>query len=120
MVDSVNSFLQQEKGTDDDGAALPFSITSNDKVSGKNNATIASFVPDSVQVGDINVNVVGRRFPQSAVDTFDKDYTVTPTTERVPTLASARIWQYTISGSAVGQVWEMGDWTEEFQEGAAN
>lgn len=119
MADSASLLYFHEKGVDADGQALPFSITSNDQVSGKNNATIVSFVPDSTQVGSINVNVKGKKFPQSARRTFNKNYTVTPTTERVPTTVSARIWNYTISGEAVGQSWTMGQWFEELQEGAA-
>lgn len=119
MIDSTSLLYFHEKGSDADGQALPFSLTSNDQVSGKNNATIVSFVPDSTQVGNINVNVRGKKFPQSARKTFNKNYTVTPTTERVPTTASARIWNYTISGEEIGQTWTMGQWFEEIQEGAA-
>lgn len=119
MIDSSSTLYFHEKGVDADGDALSFSVTSNEQVSGKNNATIVSFVPDSTQTGEINVNVKGRKFPQSARNTFNKNYTVTPTTERVPTTSSARIWNYTISGSTIGQTWTMGQWYEEIQEGAA-
>lgn len=119
MIDSGSTLYFHDKTVNADGAALPFSITSNDQVSGKNNATIVSFVPDSIQTGSITVNVKGKRFPQSSANTFNKNYTVTPTTERVPTTSSARIWKYTISGNVVDQTWAMGQWTEELKEGAA-
>lgn len=120
LISSANVFYRHETGTDADGSALAFSLKTNDKVSGKNNATLVSLVPDSSQVGSINVNVTGRRFPKSSSAMFDKDYTVDPTTERVITTNSARIWNYTISGEEIGQSWIMGNWTEELQDGAGN
>lgn len=118
LVSSAGVLYRHEHGDDADGAALSWSLTTNDKVSGKNCAGIVSFVPDSTQVGSITVNIQGRRFPQSTTLMMDEDFTVTATTERVPTGFSARIWNYTISGSAVGQSWIMGNWTEEVQDGA--
>lgn len=120
LVDSAGILYRHEKGVDADGAALPWSLTTNDKVAGKNNATIVSAVPDSTQTGNINVNITGRRFPQSVNSTMNEDYIVSPTTERVPTKNSARLWRYTFSGEAIGQEWAMGQWFEELQEGAGN
>lgn len=119
-ISSENVVYFEEKGTDADGAPLPFTLTSNDRVSGKDNATIVSFIPDSVQTGNVTVEIFGRRFPQSSKNTFDKFYTVTPTTERIATLQSGRIWRYTISGDSLGQGWIMGAWVEELQPGAGN
>ena len=120
LIDSSSVMYQHEKGTDADGSALSFSLTSNDQISGKKNATLVSLIPDSVQVGSISVNVEGRRFPQSTATMFDEDYTVTATTERVPAANSSRLWRYTITGSALSQSWTMGQWYEELQEGAGN
>lgn len=119
-VSSSDVVYFEEKGNDADGQALPFTLTSNDRVSGKDNATIVSFIPDSIQTGNITVEVFGRRFPQSSQNTFDKFYTIDPTTERVATLQSGRIWRYTISGDQAGQEWIMGAWVEELQPGAGN
>lgn len=119
-ISSEDVVYFEEKGTDADGAALPFTLTSNDRVSGKDNATIVSFIPDSIQTGNINVEVFGRRFPQSSQNTFDKSYTVAPDTERVPTLSSGRIWRYTFSGEEFGQQWIGGAWVEELQPGSGN
>lgn len=120
LISSANVMYRHETGTDADGAALSFSLKSNDKVMGKKCAAIVSFVPDSTQVGSVTVDLDGRRFPQSTALSIDQTFTVTATTERVPITGSARIWNYTISGSAVGQSWIMGNWTEELQEGATN
>lgn len=118
-ISSGNVVYFEENGNDADLAPLSFTLTSPDMVSGKDNATIVSFVTDSVQTGNINVNVFGRRFPQSSQQAFNKNYPVTPTTERTPTLSSARLWRYTISGSSLGQGWIMGTWIEEIQPGAS-
>lgn len=120
LISSGNTLYRHEKGVDADDAALSWSLTTNDKVSGKNNATLVSFVPDTAQVGDITVNVEGRRFPNSQTAMFNKDYNVSPGTERVPAANSARLWRYTFSGSEIGQSFTMGQCFEEVQEGAGN
>lgn len=120
LIDSDNTLFYHEKGADDDDAALGWSLTSGDQVWGKNNATLVSLIPDSVQTGDITVSIDGRRYPQSATAMMEASYTVTPTTEKVPFTHSGRLWQYTISGSALAQTWTMGQWFEDLQEGAGN
>ena len=118
LISSANVLYRHEKGTDADGAALSWSLKTNDKVMGKKCAGLVSIVPDSVQVGNISVLLTGRLFPQSSATMMADSYTVTTTLERIPITSSARIWNYTFSGSAVGQSWIMGNWTEELQEGA--
>lgn len=120
LADSNGNLFSHENGVDDDVNPMAWSIQTPDLVNGKNNATIVSFVPDSLQEGGIAVEVKGRKFPQSKNLTFDSVYSVDPDTERVPTASSARIWNYTISGSVLGQTWRMGAWVEEIQEGAGN
>lgn len=113
LISSANILYQHENGVDNDGQALSFSIQTNDIVNGKVNGNHRSIIPDSTQTGNVTVEFKGRRFPQSDTLTFDKSFTISPTTERIPTEMSARIWNYTFSGSAVGQTWEMGAWVEE-------
>ncbi len=120
LTDSNGNLFSHENGVDDDVSAMSWSIQTPDLVNGKNNASIVGCVPDSLQVGNINVHINGRRFPQSVPKTLNKDYVVTPTTERVATQGSARIWNYTISGAVLAQTWRMGAWVEEIQEGAGN
>jgi len=120
LISSTGTLYQHETGTDDDDAALPFSLTSNKRWAGKPTAVIAAITPDSVQTGDITVAIDGRKYPQSALAQSSKTVTVTPTTEQIPLGEDARFWQWTISGNAVGQDWLMGDWTEEIQKAGAN
>lgn len=120
LISSANVLYRHEKTVNADGAALSWSLKTNDKVSGKKFAALVGIVPDSTQVGDISVLLTGRLFPQSTATMMADTYTVTTTTERIPITSSARIWNYTFSGSAVGQSWIMGNWTEEPQEGGNN
>ena len=79
---------------------------------------LSGFVPDSAQTGNINVEIVAKRFPQSSVNTYDENYTVTPTTEFVSTEIGGRFWQYTLSGSSLGQQFRSGQWMEYVQPGS--
>lgn len=118
----VNSILyQHEVGTDDNGAALPFSVTGSKLNSGRDTANVVALIPDSTQIGSITAHLDSYLFPQSATKMYDESYTVTATTERIPTPGlNGRIRQYTFSGSSIGQSWQIGLWGEQIQKGASN
>jgi hypothetical protein len=120
LINSTGMLYYHERGVDDDGAAMVWSLTSPDMVSGKNNATLVGLIPDSVQTGTVTVNVAGRRYPQSTQPTATKTLEFEPDTEHVPYTSSARLWRYTFSGEEEGQNWTMGMWFEDLQEGAQN
>jgi len=107
---------RHEYGSDANGAALAWTLTSNSRYSGKANALLSGFVPDSIQTGNISVDLDTRQFPQSAAATFGNSYTITPTTERVTAQNMGRFWKYTWRGDAVGNDWQMGQWLEYIQE----
>ena len=118
----VNSVLyQHEVGTDDNGAAMPFSITGSKLDSGRDTVNIAAVIPDSTQTGNITAHIDSWLFPQSATKMYDVSHTITATTDRITTQQlNGRIRQYTFSGNAVGQKWQMGLWAEQLQKGASN
>ena len=118
LINSSGTLYQHEKTMNDDGAALTWNLTTNDKTYGKDNAAMVAIIPDSVQVGSITATVEARSFPQSTTLTYDRDHTITATTERVPSAVSGRYWKFTFTGSAVDQSWTMGQWQEELQTGA--
>lgn len=128
LIDSNGVIYQHEQGVDANGVGMPFSITGNmqGRDFGRNaarsmtddNAMLTGFVPDSVQTGNINVQIVGRRYPQSSTPMFNNTYTVTPTTEFVTTQGGARLWQYTVSSSDLGVSWTAGQWHQYVQSGA--
>lgn len=120
LIDSDGVMYQHEFGNDDDGEAMQWSMTTADQIMGKNNAALVGVVPDSTQDGTINVTIQARRFPQSSAYTFNDDFDVTSTTERIPCASSGRLWRYTFSGEELDQEFTLGQWFEEVQEGAGN
>lgn len=129
LISSGGTMYAHEQGTDADGSPMPWSLTTNLR-GGSNilqraygippttNSLLTGFVPDSVQTGDINVEIIGQRYPQSSVPMYDENFTVTPTTEFVTTEIGARLWKYKISGDALGQEFIAGQWSEFVQPGS--
>lgn len=117
MLANGSSLIKHEIGTDADGSPLSWTLTSDIRYYGKNNANVNSIIPDSNQIGNVTFTDYGRQFPQSVNPTYNNNYTVTPTTERVTLTSTASFHQYTWAGSELGQTWQMGDWIEEIQTG---
>jgi hypothetical protein len=127
LISSTGVLYGHEQGTDADGQPMPFTLTSN--LRGGNyiknylgtattkTSNITAIVPDSVQTGNISVTLAVYKYPQSATPTSDKTYTITPTTEQVPLSAAGRVWEFTVSGNALGQSWIGGQWQQKVQEG---
>ena len=126
LISAESILYQHEQGTDADGSPMAWSLTTNlrggDYIKNAlgsattKNYMLTSIIPDSIQDGNINVEVEGLRYPQSAAAMFDNDYTVTPTTEFVPVQGGARLWQFTLSGETLGQSFIAGQWMETVQE----
>jgi len=126
LISSENVLYQHETGTDADGEAMPFTLTTNLRggsnimyreygLPPRETSLMTGFIPDSIQTGNINVNVTALRYPQSPIPTYNVNYTVTPTTEFMPVGIGGRFWQYTISGNELGQEWTAGQWMEYVQ-----
>ena len=120
LISSSGGFYTHETGSDADGVAMPFSLTSNMRSGGKNTTLAPGIVPDSIQDGTIQVLYSGYQFPQSASASFSESYDVTGTTERIATQVAGRFWTYNWSGNELGQNWIMGQWLEYVQPGASN
>jgi hypothetical protein len=118
LIKSDSTLYRHEIGSDDDGAAMTWSLTTPRLSLGRDNALMVGLIPDSIQNGDITATVTAYRFPQSQTATFNQSYTINNTTERVPTRIMGRFWDITLSGSVVGQSWMMGNWYEEIQPGS--
>ncbi len=113
-----STLYKHEFGNDNDTYPLEFELTSNKRFYGKQNVNLTAIIPDSIQDGSITFTATGMLFPQSTMNTYSNSVTVTPTTERVPFVSSARFYQYSWSGSVLDQSWSMGTWYEEQQAGA--
>lgn len=121
LISSDGTLYIHEYGTDADNEAMAWTLTSNligRKSGSKKTLLISGFVPDSVSFGSINFNVNTYQYPQSQNTVFSKNYTVTPTTEKVDIQVGGRYWKYTWSGATIGQNWIMGNWMEALQESA--
>lgn len=111
---------KHEIGTDSDGSPLEWTLSSPRKTYGKPSALLTGFVPDSLQAGDISVQVATYDRQQSGTPRYDETFTVSQTTELVPIQVGGRWWQYTLSGNVLGQYWRAGNWMEFIQRGAEN
>ena len=124
LISSGGNLYVHEQGNDDDTNPLSFTLTTNLRTSGKETCIISGFVPDSIQTGNINVNVIGQLYPQSSDTTFNKTFSIpasaTGQDPRENIQIGARFWKYTWSGSVLGQNWIMGNWNELIQKSASN
>ena len=114
---NVGSLYQHELGFDADGVSMPFSLKTDKRYYETDNINLNSIVPDSIQTGNITFTYNGYLFPQSASPVKTTSQTVTPTTENIQCISSARYHQYTIEGDELGQNWVGGSWLEEIQAG---
>lgn len=120
LIDKEGDFFIHETGNDDDLVPLTFSLISNLKSSGKTTALTSEIIPDSEQTGSIVLNVQTKNYPQSSVISFNKNYIVSATTERVITQLGSRYYQFEWSGAELDQTWIMGQWQQLPQLGAPN
>lgn len=126
LINSTGTMYAHEQGADADGQPMPWSLTTNlrggDFVRNSfgamttKNYMLTGVVPDSVQSGDINLEVIGQRFPQSGAPMFENNYTINAQTEFVTTQGGARLWRHRLSGNEKGQEWTGGQWHEYVQE----
>lgn len=115
---NANDVYQHELGWDAGTSPLAFTLSTNWRDFGRNNAKLQSVIPDSMQTGTIQLQVNGYRFPQSSDAIMTQGpFNITSTTERVPVAGAARYIEYTISGSELGQEFMIGNWVEEVQKG---
>lgn len=115
LADLAGTLYYHEVGVDDNGAGMEWYLTSNLQTIGKKTAMVNAVVPDNYQTGEIALRMFGKLWPQSTDNTADELYALTGSTERVQVSRSARYYQYTISGDALGQRWRAGAWQEEVQ-----
>jgi len=117
MADSQGNLYQHEYGNDDDVSALGFVLRAPKMKKDRNVQVITGVVPDSVQSGNISLNVSSWQYPQSAGKAYDQNFIVMPTTEQIPVQLSGKYWQVEFSGEALGQRFIMGQWEVMVQKG---
>ncbi len=112
---NVGNLYLHETGNDADGAALSFQAITKKYLYGTKSAIIGQIVPDSVMSGTITFSVDTYNYPQSATAMNSKTYSVTSTTERIPSQTNGRYATYSIFGEELGQSFLMGQWMLEPQ-----
>lgn len=118
LISSGGTLYNHENGVDNNGAAMPFSVTTPLLGGGKQIQIVTAIVPDSVQTGNVTVEISSQQYPQSAQKNYDATYTITPTTELMPVTISGRYRQYAVAGNTLGQSWTAGQWQEYVQGGS--
>lgn len=116
-IDLTSTVFQHEKGTDDDGAAISWSLSTPFFDSGRDTVNQLGIIPDSLQLGDVTCVVNVKKYPQSASLYGSQTLTISPTTEIQTFRQNSRFIQYVLSGSAVGQSWRSGKWMEVLSAG---
>jgi hypothetical protein len=114
---NMGTLYTHETGNDDDGSAMAFSATTKKYFAGTNSAILGQVVPDSTMTGTVTCTVDSFLYPQSTSTMNSSDYSVTSTTEKIPTQINGRYATYTIAGDELGQSFLMGQWMLEPQKG---
>lgn len=121
LISSESILYNHETGTDDDTNPLTFTLASNLRFAGKNTGLVSGFIPDSLQTGTINVNLISYQWPQTtSTPTYNTTFPVADDGARENIQIGGRYWQYTWSGSELGQSWVMGSWNELGQPSSPN
>jgi len=113
----TSALYEQERGTDADGLALPWTLSTPFFDSGADTANVVGLIPDSTQVGNITAVVNVKKYPQSPSLYGSQSLTITPTTEIQSFRLNSRFIQYVLSGSALSQSWRGGKWTDNLSKG---
>lgn len=121
LISSESELFVHENGANDKGSPLKWQLWSNLRTVGKTTGIITGFVPDSLQVGTIQVDIRSYNWPQSvSIPTYERTYNVASDEERVNVQIGGRFWQYLWSGNELNQTWIMGAWTELPQGSSPN
>ena len=119
LTDGRTLVYSQETGADADGVALEANIKSGyfDIGDGDDMLYMKRFIPDfKNQVGNLNVHLLLRAFPQATASASSLDpYTITPTTEKVDTRARGRQISMRIESTALATTWRFGTMRVDIQ-----
>lgn len=119
LADFSGNVYLHEVGNDDNGVALPFMAKTCLFTGTEKTSTLSSFVPDSIQSGDVTVDLVSRLWPQSTKLMYNKTFTVSPESEEIQDAINGRYWDYTVSGNVIDQEFRMGVWQEQLMESSS-
>lgn len=108
MADNSGIVYVHETGSDADGAAMEWSLSSPLLSTGPNETFIAGFIPDATHTGNVSLNVKTKQFPKSPTENFNATYTLATTTQRVATRLMGKYVKFNLSGSVLDQAFRLG------------
>lgn len=112
LTNQTGIVYRHENGYNDDGAILPWSISTPFFNTGaKDTVTLGGVYNDNIiSNGDINLTVNTKRYPNQPAGT--STYPIQDGEYNLMYRKSARYWQYTLSGATLNQFWRGGAWQE--------
>ena len=113
----TTTIYEQERGTDANGVALSWSLSTPFFDSGTDTVNELALIPDSNQVGDLTTTVNVKQYPQSPSLYDSRTLTISPTTEVVSYRVNSRFIQYVLAGNVLGQSWRAGKWIQSLSKG---
>ena len=116
-ANSQSTLYEHEKGNDDDGNPLEWTLTSPFFDSGRETVNIIGLIPDSNQTGNVTATINVKKYPQSSSLYDNIDVTVTPTTEIISIRKNSRFIQYSLTGNTLNQSWRSGRWLQAILRG---
>lgn len=121
LISSGSELFVHETGANDNDQPLRFQLQSNLRPAGKTTGIISGFVPDSLQIGTIQVELSSYQWPQAiSTPTYQTTFDIDSDGERENVQIGGRFWQYTWSGEELDQTWVMGAWSELPQGSSPN
>lgn len=117
MIDSNNVLWRHESGVNDGVNAISCYAETNEFQLGNGDTTmrVSQIVPDSTQIGNVDLTVTTKMYPQSATSSSFGPYTITPTTEKVDLRAQGKLVKYRIAQDAIDETFIMGGWYQGVQ-----
>lgn len=116
---NVGTLYKHEIGANDDLSPMEFSLKTNLRTGGKDTTTIVGIIPDSLQVGNLDLTIHSQLWPQATATMKEDVITIAPDTTYVPYTVNGRFWNYEWRGAKFDQTWQMGKWQEYVQQGAS-
>jgi len=117
LADFDGNIYLHEVGHDADELSLPWLAKTCLMTGSQKTMNLASFVPDSTQSGNINVQLRSQLWPQSVKAMYNSPFVVTPESEEMQDSINGRFWSYELSGDVIDQEFKMGVWQEQLGEG---
>lgn len=77
------------------------------------NMLIYSVIPDSNQIGELNLNVYTKPYPQSNIEVIKGPFQINPTTQKVDVMSVGRQRKYRIYSNQLDQNFVVGKWYEQ-------